>query len=126
MKLLDKATEANPYLYYSEILKSQIFQEQGKLDSAKIYARKAFFGLPNNDLHSSRYINLINITKDKMALEEAFETLTYNNKEVNWKNYLIIASNMFEIGNQTLIKRAEKAKNIFQITKKLLAYITKY
>ena len=125
LKLLDKATEANPYLYYSEILKSQIFQEQGKLDSAKIYARKAFFGLPNNDLHSSRYINLINITKDKMALEEAFETLTYNNKEVNWKNYLIIASNMFEIGNQTLIKRAEKAKNIFPNNKEIIGLYNK-
>jgi tetratricopeptide (TPR) repeat protein len=50
LTLLDKGKSANPYLYYSEILKSQIFQEQGKLDSAKVYARKAFFGLPNNDL----------------------------------------------------------------------------
>ena len=83
--LLDKGTNANPYLYYSEILKSQIFQEQGKLDSAKFYARKAFFGLPNNDLHSSRYLNLINLTKDKNDLDEAFEFLTYKNKLVNWK-----------------------------------------
>ena len=28
--------------FYSEILKSQIFEEQGKLDSAKYYAKKAF------------------------------------------------------------------------------------
>ncbi|MDA9140297.1 O-antigen ligase family protein [Flavobacteriaceae bacterium] len=43
LALLDKGTSANPYLFYSEVLKSQIFQEQGKLDSAKVYARKAFF-----------------------------------------------------------------------------------
>ena len=84
LDLLDKGTSANPYLYCSEILKSQIFQEQGKLDSAKVYARKAFYGLPNNDLHASRYINLINI-KNKYALEEAFELFTYKNKLVNWK-----------------------------------------
>jgi len=111
--LLDKGTSANPYLYYSEILKSQIFQEQGKLDSAKVYARKAFFGLPNNDLHATRYINLIRITRDKKALEEAFELLTYKNKLVNWKNYLIIANSISSPKDQVLIKRAKKATEIF-------------
>jgi tetratricopeptide (TPR) repeat protein len=111
--LLDKGTSANPYLFYSEILKSQIFQEQGKLDSAKVYARKAFFGLPNNDLHSSRYINLINLTRDKKALEEAFELLTYKNKENNWKNYLIIANSINSLNDPVLIDRAKKATEIF-------------
>ena len=63
LALLDKGTSANPYLFYSEILKESNFPRARKLDSAKVYARKAFFGLPNNDLHASRYINLINITK---------------------------------------------------------------
>jgi tetratricopeptide (TPR) repeat protein len=113
LALLDKGTSANPYLFYSEILKSQIFQEQGKLDSAKVYASKAFFGLPNNDLHASRYINLINITRDKKALEEAFEFLTYKNKPVNWKNYLIIANSINSPEDPVLIERAKKATEIF-------------
>ena len=113
LALLEKGTSANPYLFYSEILKSQIFQEQGKLDSAKVYARKAFFGLPNNDLHASRYINLINITRDKNALEEAFELLTYKNKLVNWKNYLVIANSINSPKDQVLIERAKKATQIF-------------
>ena len=113
LALLDKGTNANPYLYYSEILKSQIFQEQGKLDSAKVYARKAFFGIPNNDLHATRYINLINITRDKNALEEAFERLTNKNKFVNWKNYLIIANSINSSYDPVLIERAKKATQIF-------------
>ena len=113
LALLDKGTSANPYLYYSEILKSQIFQEQGKLDSAKVYARKAFFGIPNNDLHASRYINLINITRDKKALEEAFELLTYKNKLTNWKNYLIIANSINSSNDPVLIERVKKATQIF-------------
>ena len=40
---IEKGTNANPYLFYSEILKSQIFEEQGKLDSAKYYAKKLFW-----------------------------------------------------------------------------------
>jgi len=113
LALLDRGTSANPYLFYSEILKSQIYQEQGKLDSAKVYARKAFFGLPNNDLHASRYINLINITRDKKALEEAFELLTYKNKPVNWKNYLIIANSINSQKDPILIERAKRATEIF-------------
>ena len=113
LALLEKGTKANPYLYYSEILKSQIFQEKGQLDSAKVYAKKAFFGLPNNDLHASRYINLINMTRDREALEEAFELLTVKNKLNNWKNYLIIASGLYPVKDQTLIDRAKKAIEIF-------------
>ena len=111
-KLLEKGTKANPHLFYSEILKSQIFQETGLLDSAKLYAKRAF-GLPNNDLHSSRYINLINITNDKSALEEAFELLTYNDKLINWKNYLAIASRLYSPGDKKIVKRAEKAVKLF-------------
>ena len=113
LTLLDNGTNANPYLYYSEILKSQIFQEKGQLDSAKVYAKKAFFGLPNNDLHASRYINLINITRDKQGLEEAFDLLTYKNKLVNWKNYLIIANSINSLKDPVLIERAKKAVEIF-------------
>ena len=40
IELIDEGTKANPYLFYSEILKSQIYQELGKLDSAKYYAKK--------------------------------------------------------------------------------------
>ncbi|MFL2603710.1 MAG: O-antigen ligase family protein [Flavobacteriaceae bacterium] len=113
LDLIDNGTKANPYLYYSEILKSQIFEEREELDSAKFYAKKAFFGLPNNDLHSSKYVNLINITRDKIALEEAFELLTRKNKLTNWKNYLVIASNLEPINNNKIIERAKKALKLF-------------
>ena len=70
LALIEKGTDANPYLYYSELLKSQIYQQKGLLDSAKVYAKKAFLGLPNNALHASNYINLISQTRDKESLEE--------------------------------------------------------
>ena len=100
-------------LFYSEILKSQIFEEQGIIDSAKFYAKKAFFGLPNNQLHSSRYINLINKTRDKDALEEAFEMLVINNNLINWKNYLSIASSLYPPGDKIIVDRAKRANKIF-------------
>ena len=114
LALLEKGTLANPYLFYSEILKSQIFEQQGKLDSAKVYAKKAFIGLPNNDLHASRYINLIGMTRDGKSLDEAFELLTIKNNLNNWKNYLIIASNFKgKTKDLNLIERANKALKLF-------------
>ena len=114
IELIDEGIKANPYLFYSEILKSQIYQELGKLDSAKYYAKKAFYGLPNNDLHSSTYLNLISKTRDKQALDEAFETLILNNKVNNWKNYLIIASSLYLPGDDSLIEKADIARKTFQ------------
>lgn len=113
LALLNKGTKANPYLYYSEILKSQIFQEKGQIDSALVYAKKAFFGLPNNDLHASRLINLINLKRDRKSLEQAFELLTYKNKENNWKNYLIVASGLYPAKDTLLMQRAKKATELF-------------
>ena len=64
-------------------------------------------------MHASRYINLINITRDKYALEEAFELLTHKNKLVNWKNYLIIANSINSPKDPLLTERAKKAVEIF-------------
>ena len=112
LALIDKGTDANPYLYYSEILKSQIYFAQGKIDSAFVNARKAFFGLPNNDLHASHYINVINQKRDAEALEEAFELLVAKGKISNWRNYLIIA-NQISPKNEVLIQRAKRAVSLF-------------
>jgi len=113
LALLDKGVKANPYLFYSEILKSQIFEEKGQIDSAMVYAKKAFFGLPNNDLHAIRLINLIKLKRDRKSLEEGFELLTYKKNEYNWKNYLITASDLYPPKDNLLIERAKKATELF-------------
>ena len=115
LALLDEGTSANPYLYYSEVLRSQIFQSRGQLDSASVYARKAFFGLPNNALHASHYINIINQTRDREALEEAFEGLVAKNDYNNWKNYLIVASQLNPPKEQKLVERAKRAAQLFPL-----------
>ena len=112
LALIDKGTSANPHLYYSEILKSQIYFAQGKIDSAFVNARKAFFGLPNNDLHASHYINVINQKRDAEALEEAFELIVAKGKISNWRNYLIIA-NQISPRNEVLFERAKRAATLF-------------
>ncbi len=114
ISLVENGTGANPYLFYSELLKSQIFTAKGRIDSAKFYAKKAFFGLPNNPLHTSNYINLINQTSDEDALEEMFDLLTAKNDINNWRNYLIVSARLnTQRKDRRIIKRAEKASKLF-------------
>ena len=113
LELVEEGTSANPYLFYSELLKSQIYSAKGQIDSAKHYAQKAFFGLPNNALHAATYLNLLSQTRDANGLEDAFELLTAKGDLNNWKNYLIIANNIMTPSDPTLIKRAQKAVELF-------------
>jgi len=113
LALLEEGTSANPYLFYSELLKSQIYSAKGQLDSAKHYAKLAFNGLPNNQLHAATYLNLISQTSDANALEEAFELLTAKNDLNNWKNYLILAKEFFPPQDPILIERAKNAVGYF-------------
>jgi len=109
----EKGKAANPYLMYPEVLQSQIFEVQGDLENAFINAKNAFYNLPNNSLHSSRFINLAIRLRKGDELVEAFELLTLKNNNNNWKNYLIGVSQIFEPGIPELIEHAKEAKNIF-------------
>ena len=113
LALIEKGSVANPYLYYSELLKSQIFSATGQMDSAVVYAKKAFFGLPNNALHASHYMNIINQTRDRKRLEEAYELLVSKNDINNWRNYLIIASTLYPTRDKTLTAKAKQALTLF-------------
>ena len=114
LNLLSKGSGANPYLYYSELLKSQIFLAKGNIDSAYFYGRKAFYNLPNNSLHSTNYVNILIQKKDIEGINEAFELLTYKDNKINWKNYLIAASNFTIRGDKELTEKAKIAREIFK------------
>ena len=113
LSLLSQGTGANPFLYYSELLKSQIFLAKGNIDSAYYYGREAFYNLPNNNLHSTNYVNILIQKRDISLINEAFELLTYKDNKINWKNYLVAASNFTPPGDKLLTEKAKIAKEKF-------------
>ena len=119
-KKYDKALEyaesgrkQNPYLMYPELLISQINLSQGEILKSKTFAEKAFYNLPNNNLHSSHYLQLLIETGDKNKFSEAFDALTKNNNVNQWKNYLVGASRLFPPGDETQMGRSLRATKIF-------------
>ena len=83
------------------------------VDSAYYYGRKAFYNLPNNSLHSTNYVNILIQKADIIEINKAFELLTYKDNKINWKNYLVAASNFTLPGNKILTERAKIAKDKF-------------
>ena len=70
IELLDEGIPANPYLFFSENLKAQIYLKQNNIDSAFINA-KAFFGLPKNALHASTFAQTLAVKKDVIETKKA-------------------------------------------------------
>ena len=115
IELLNQGIPANPYLFFSENLKAQIFLKQNKIDSAFVNARKAFYGLPKNALHASTFAQAISLKKDLNEAKKVFEVLSVKSGEVIWNNFFIVVSQMVQSGEKDLIKYACKASEIYPI-----------
>ena len=121
LALLNEGISANPYLFYSEILKAQIFLKQGKIDSAFVNAKKAFYGLPKNALHASVYAQVLQLKRDKEALNKAFDVLSIKSGNLIWKNFLIVLSQLAPTGDPDFILHTTQAVQLFPDDKELFS-----
>jgi tetratricopeptide (TPR) repeat protein len=119
LALLNEGIPANPYLFFSENLKAQIFLQQGKIDSAYVNARKAFYGLPKNGLHASIYAQTLQIKKDRSESLKVFELLSKKSGPAIWKNFLIVLSQLVTSEDPDFVKYASKAVELFPNDKEL-------
>ena len=119
LALLNEGIPANPYLFFSENLKAQIFLQQGKIDSAHVNARKAFYGLPKNGLHASIYAQTLQAKKDPIEALKVFELISKKSGAIIWKNFLIVLSQMLPTGDLDFVKYAAKAVELFPEDKEI-------
>ena len=121
LALLNEGSPANPYLFLSENLKAQIFLKQGKIDSAFVNARKAFYGLPKNTLHASTYAQTLQIKRDPREALKVFDVININSGPVIWKNFLIVLSQMLSTGDLDFVKFTTKALEFFPDDKEIFS-----
>ena len=121
LALLNEGIPANPYLFFSENLKAQIFLEQGKIDSAHVNAQKAFYGLPKNALHAATYAQTLQIKRNPKELLKVFEVLSEKSGDVIWKNFLIVLSQIYPTGHPDLIRHTSRAVELFPDNKELFS-----
>ncbi len=121
LALLNEGIPANPYLFFSENLKAQIFLQQGKVDSAFVNARKAFYGLPKNGLHAAIYAQTLQIKRDAKEVSEVFKVLNKKSGATIWKNFLIVFSQISQSGDLDFVKHATRAVELFPEDKEIFS-----
>lgn len=81
--LLKLGNKENPYIFYSEYILSTYFMQLKMFDSAKFYAKKAFYNWPKNLDHYKIYNKTLIATKDTIGLLDAYDYInsTFLEKE---------------------------------------------
>ncbi len=72
-RLLDIASLENPFIKCPQVLKSIRFRTDQNLDSSLYYAKEAFNGIPQNELHVINYLSILTILKDSLEADRVFE-----------------------------------------------------
>ncbi len=121
IELLNEGIPANPYLFFSENLKAQIYLKQNKIDSAFANAKSAFYGLPKNALHASTFAQTLAVKKDVIETKKAFEVISEKSGTVIWKNFLIVLSQIVQSGDKDLVKYATQAAKFFPDDKEIFS-----
>ena len=113
LELLDEGSPANPYLYYSEIMKAQIYRDMGVRDSALHYSKKAFYNLPGNALHASVYMSQLLEVGDLKEVEAIYDKVIKGRNESLVRNYFAIVVNMNPPRTKSWKDKISKAVEMF-------------
>tara|TARA_B110000003_G_C16640282_1_gene529915 strand:+ start:1042 stop:2052 length:1011 start_codon:yes stop_codon:yes gene_type:complete len=106
--LLYGAIEDNPYIKSPEAQLAYIFYDQEELDSAYYYAKNAFYGLPNNNVHRDIFFNVLAKRKDTVELNKAFNILrNYNENRNHWLDYFDTAIQILGPNNPEILNRID-------------------
>lgn len=107
LKMIDKGRKSNRYLFYEDALTSVYYLRNKNFDSAYKYAKKAYYGHPNHQMHQNLLYDLIEAIKDSSELESAYRALRKPISDSFTKRYLETlndVSNKIDKNKENMIK----------------------
>ena len=108
LNLLHDSRKDNPYLMISEALLANIYLDLKLLDSAKFYSKKAFYNLPDNNVHRDVYFKVLKELKDSTELKNAFNKIKYSMDYDHWLDYLLNQYAIVGPNNKDLIETSNE------------------
>jgi O-antigen ligase/Tfp pilus assembly protein PilF len=114
-QMIDEGIKDNPQIYFGENLKAQYLLQENKLDSAYVYAKRAFEGLPNNMPHYDIYMRTMVLKKDYQGIDAAFnrvQPIAGDTKTV-WLIYIRSLAQTRSLGDSFAMDQAAKAYALF-------------
>ena len=114
-EMIEKGAKDNPTIYFSENLKAQFLFNDSKIDSAHIYAKKAFEGLPNNMPHYDMYMKTLVVKKNYEEIDEAFNLVRSlgGNTNTIWTIYIRSLAQTRSLGDPYAMEKAAEAYKLF-------------
>ena len=91
-EMLREGNKINPYLSISEVNLANIHLEEGRIDSAYYYAKKAFYNLRKNGRHANIFQMVLAKTNNLEELDSVFEIAKGQKIEEVYRNHLHIIS----------------------------------
>ena len=114
-QMIEEGAKDNPQIYFSENLKAQFLFQEGKLDSAYVYAKKAFEGLPNNMPHYDMYMKTLVAKRDLTTIDQTFEKMLSlaGNQKIIWTIYIRSLAQTRSLGDPFAMDKAASAYELF-------------
>ena len=114
-QMIDQGAKDNPQIFFSENLKSQFLFQEGKLDSAYVYAKRAFEGLPNNMPHYDMYMKTLVAKRDLTSLDQTFEKMISlaGNQKIIWTIYIRSLAQTRSLGDPFAMDKAASAYQLY-------------
>ena len=113
LNLLHDARKINPYIMAPEAMIANIYLDLNILDSARYYSKKAFYTVPNNNVHRDIYFDVLQKTDDTLELRKAFKLIKDKDNFNHWLDYLLTYYSISGANNPHLVNTA----NSFDISK---------
>ena len=114
-QMLEGGAKDNPQIYFSENLKAQFLLQEGKIDSAYVYAKKAFEGLPNNMPHYDMYMKTLVAKRLYTDIDAAFQKIIALNgdSKIIWTIYIRSMAQTRSLGDSFAMQKAAEAYALY-------------
>ncbi len=114
LRLLRECEKDNPYLYYTDFIKTAVFASLQNYDSVSFYSKRAFYNWPRATSYYKNVIFGAARKKDTTEINKAFSTyIKYRNEPEGWNQYLLARFELMGGTNKLSLKLLDSAIKLF-------------
>ena len=114
LRLLRECEKDNPYLYYTDFIKTAVFASQQNFDSVSFYAKRAFYNWPRATSYYKNVIFSAARKKDTTEINKAFNTyIKYRNEPEGWNQYLLGRFELIGPADKLSLKLLDSTAKLF-------------
>ena len=114
-EMIEAGIKDNPEIFFGENIKALYYLNDNKIDSAYIYAKKAFEGLPNNMPHYDVYMRTLVLKKAYQEIDEAFNRVhaIAGDTKTLWLVYVRSLAQTRSLGDPFAMEKAAEAYALY-------------